>query len=201
MRGDSEPARMPGFHAEAAVYRSSRHYRAGDGARRPEGQIRPDRLMITDYDPRWPLLFRHERQRMRARLGGRAVSIEHVGSSSVPHLEGRPEIDILVGTRTSGDVSRCADLLAGLGYAATVRPPSPSDGWLLMAKAGPIPFEVLIVRHLSPLWRRAVALRDYLRRDPAKAFVYGRLKAEWAARYGGDTEAYQEAKRQFWAKV
>lgn len=192
---------MPGFQAVAAVYRSSRHYRASDGARQPEGQIHPDRLMITHYDPRWPLLFGLERQRMRARLGGRAIAIEHVGSSSVPNLKGRPEIDILVGARTSDDVGRCADLLAGLGYVATVLPPSPSDGWLLMTRPGPIPFEVLIVRHLSFLWRRHLALRDYLRRDPAKALAYGRLKAEWAARYGANTEAYHEAKRQFWATV
>lgn len=201
MTGDSEPARMPGFQAEAAVYRSGRRYRPSEGARQPEGQLRPDRLMLTDYDPRWPLLFRLERQRMRACLGGRAVSIEHVGSSSVPYLEGRPEIDILVGARTADDVERCADSLAGLGYVTTARPLSPSDGWRLMAKPDPIPFEVLIVRHLSPLWRRHLALRDYLRRDPAKALAYGRLKAEWAARYGADTEAYKEAKRRFWASV
>jgi GrpB-like predicted nucleotidyltransferase (UPF0157 family) len=201
MTGDSEPATVPGFQAEAAVYRSRHHYRASEGVRQPEGQIHADRLMITDYDPRWPLLFRLERQRMRARLGGSAVSIEHVGSSSVPNLEGRPEIDILIGTRTSDDVNTCADLLTSLGYVTTAHPPSPSDGWRLMAKPSPIPFEVLIVQHLSPLWRRVMALRDYLRRHPAKALAYGQLKAKWAAKSGADTEAYKEAKRRFWGSV
>jgi GrpB-like predicted nucleotidyltransferase (UPF0157 family) len=138
---------------------------------------------------------------MRACLSGSVVSIEHVGSSSVPYLKGRSEIDILVGAHAPDDVERCADLLAGLGYVATSRPPSPSDGWCLMAKPGPIPFEVLIVQHLSPLWRRHLALRDYLRRDPAKARAYGRLKAGWAAKYGVDTKAYKEAKKRFWASV
>jgi GrpB-like predicted nucleotidyltransferase (UPF0157 family) len=201
MREDSKPARVPGFQAEAAVYRSRHHYRANEDARQPQGQLHPARLLFRNYDPRWPLLFGLERQRMHARLGGSAVSIEHVGSSSIPHLKGRPEIDILVGARTSGEVHRCADLLTALGYKATAHPPSPSDSWRLMAKPGPIPFEVLIVQHQSPLWRRHLALRDYLRCDPAKALAYGQLKAKWAAKHGADTEAYKEAKRQFWATI
>lgn len=198
---NSKSTRIPGFQAEAAVYRSSPYHQASEGALRPEGQIRLDRLMLTDYDSRWPLLFQRERQRMRTCLGNRAVSIEHVGSSSVPNLGGRPEIDILVGARTTDDVARCADLLTGLGYVSTSHERSGADGWNLMARPGPIPFEVLIVRHLSPLWRRHLALRDYLRNNPEKALAYGRLKAEWATKYGVDTEAYKQAKRLFWASI
>lgn len=200
MRRESESPRIPGFQAEAAAYRSSRRYPA-HGTLRWGPQIRPDRFTLTDYDPRWPLLFQLERQQMRACLGGSAVAIEHVGSSSVPHLKGRPEIDILVGVQTLDDVERCAELLAGLGYVATSRPPSPSDGWCLMAKSGRISFEVLIVLHLGPLWSRHLALRDYLRRAPAKARAYERLKDQWAAKYGVDTKAYKEAKKRFWASV
>ena len=70
-----------------------------------------------------------------------------------------------------------------------------------MSRSDPIPFELLMMEHLTPLWRRHLRLRDYLRRDPARAVAYGRLKADWAAKYGSGTEGYKEAKRRFWASL
>ena len=42
------------------------------------------RVLIVDYDLEWPKLFEREATRIRAALGNHAVSIEHVGSTSVP---------------------------------------------------------------------------------------------------------------------
>ena len=41
-------------------------------------------ITLADYDPGWPVLFAREAARIRAALGGRAVQVEHVGSTSVP---------------------------------------------------------------------------------------------------------------------
>jgi GrpB-like predicted nucleotidyltransferase (UPF0157 family) len=38
----------------------------------------PDRILIADYNPAWPLLFEDERQRLPA-TGEWAVAIEHAG--------------------------------------------------------------------------------------------------------------------------
>src|SRR5438270_7347624 len=53
-------------------------------------------IEIAPYDPRWPRLFEREFSRIKAALGDRAVSIEHVGSTSVPGLAAKPRIDILL---------------------------------------------------------------------------------------------------------
>jgi GrpB-like predicted nucleotidyltransferase (UPF0157 family) len=52
------------------------------------GELRPmsSRILIVDYDPQWPELFRREADRIRAVLGSRALRIEHTGSTSVPGL-------------------------------------------------------------------------------------------------------------------
>lgn len=194
-------ARTPGFVAESSLYQSRRAYRAVRGARPLGTELWPDGYRLSDYDPRWPLLFQAEQQRIRDALGDRAIAIEHVGSSSVPGLGGRPEIDILLGVGSTRDIEESARLLRRLGYVTEVPASSPADGWCLMARPGAIPVELLIAAHLSPLWRRHLRLRDYLRRDPAKALAYGRLKAEWAAKYGSGTEGYKEAKRRYWASV
>ncbi len=43
-------------------------------------------IVLVEYDPRWPDLFVREARRARAILGGTALRVEHVGSTSVPGL-------------------------------------------------------------------------------------------------------------------
>lgn len=198
-RGDS--ARTPGFTAEASVYRSRGDYQALRDAR-PLGRRSPrERRHLTDYDPGWPVLFEEEQRRIRAVLGERVGGVEHVGSSSVPGLAGRSEIDVLVGARSAQDIAECARLLMGLGYKTAERSESSSEPWYLMTREGPVPFELLLVEYQSPLWRRHLSLRELLRNDPKKAATYVRLKSEWAARYRTDTDDYKEAKRRFWSSI
>ena len=146
----------------------------------PESRLLRTAQSLVDYDQRWPRLFEAERRRIGAALGSKAVAIEHVGSSSVPGLRGRSEIDILVGVASASDIEESTSTLKRLGYSTVSQ--ALSEGWSLMSKAVPTPFEILIVEHLSPLWRRHLGFREYLRRSPANAAAYGRRKTEWAAR-------------------
>src|SRR5438105_10429949 len=43
-------------------------------------------ICVVDYDPEWPQSFEREAERIRKSLGGRALRLEHVGSTSVPEL-------------------------------------------------------------------------------------------------------------------
>lgn len=43
-----------------------------------------NRVVIQDYDPRWPQMFEMLRSRITIVLNGVAHSIEHVGSTAVP---------------------------------------------------------------------------------------------------------------------
>jgi hypothetical protein len=61
------------------------------------------RIQIVDYDPSWPRLFKREAERITAALGGRALLIEHVGSTSVPALAAKPRIDVLLVVANSAD--------------------------------------------------------------------------------------------------
>lgn len=57
------------------------------GFRRTQGSERTDlQIEFTSYDPSWPARFERWRACLSDALGGIAVSIEHVGSTSVPGL-------------------------------------------------------------------------------------------------------------------
>jgi GrpB-like predicted nucleotidyltransferase (UPF0157 family) len=186
--------RHPGFTAHLSDYASRPRYRCVAQAERPGPSLRA-------YDARWPRIFASERLRIQAALGSLAIAVEHVGSSSVPGLWGRPEIDILVGVADGADVDESTRRLASAGYVTQDRAEPGSEPWSLLAKRGPTLFELLVLEHGGALWSRHLGLRDHLRADPVRALEYGRLKSRWAARYGVDTPGYKQAKRRFWASV
>lgn len=146
-------------------------------------------------------MFADEQRHVVAALRPAVRAVEHVGSSSVPGLSGRAEIDILVGVGDADDVRASTDRLESIGYRTLACSPPDGEPYRLLTRRGTIPFELLVVEHDGPLWRRHVGLRDYLRSDPERARAYGRLKARWAARHGVDTAGYKESKRRFWAAV
>ena len=53
-------------------------------------------IVIADYDPVWPYVFRREAERISGALGSKAIRIEHAGSTSVPALAAKPVIDIVL---------------------------------------------------------------------------------------------------------
>src|SRR6516164_2974248 len=78
-------------------------------------------ITLADYDPGWPALFAREAARIRAALGGRAVQVEHVGSTSVPGLAAKPIIDILLVVPDSSDEQAYVLALDAAGYVLSPR--------------------------------------------------------------------------------
>ena len=60
------------------------------------GDIEPQSIVVADYDPAWLERFRREEARIRAALGEAALSVEHIGSTSVPGLAAKPIVDVLL---------------------------------------------------------------------------------------------------------
>lgn len=80
---------------------------------------------ISEYDNRWPNMFAVEKARLEGVFGSKAVDIHHVGSTAVPGLAAKPEIDLLVVVSDHGDEAYVDRAMATLGY---VRGKNLSDG-------------------------------------------------------------------------
>lgn len=80
---------------------------------------------ISKYDCRWPNMFDAEKARLEGVFGTRAVEIHHVGSTAVPGLAAKPEIDLLVVVSDHGDEAGIDQAMASFGY---IRGTNLSDG-------------------------------------------------------------------------
>jgi GrpB-like predicted nucleotidyltransferase (UPF0157 family) len=54
----------------------------------------PGPVVIVPYNPSWPRVYEEESKLIRGAVGGIVLSLEHVGSTSVPGLWAKPIIDI-----------------------------------------------------------------------------------------------------------
>ncbi len=158
-------------------------------------------VRIVPYDPAWPALFDKERVILEAFLAKWLVGpVEHVGSTAVPGLAGKPVIDIMAAVE-SLDASRPAiPALATLDYVYFPYRPEEKH-WFCKPSAAFRTHHLHLVPIGSQSWRDRLAFRDYLRHNSAIAAEYAALKQELAKRYEFDRDAYTEAKGPFIQRV
>jgi GrpB-like predicted nucleotidyltransferase (UPF0157 family)/GNAT superfamily N-acetyltransferase len=55
----------------------------------------PKVIKIVPYNPNWPRIFEEEASKIKEVLGSHCLKIDHIGSTAVPGLAGKEDIDIL----------------------------------------------------------------------------------------------------------
>jgi GrpB-like predicted nucleotidyltransferase (UPF0157 family) len=137
-------------------------------------------VVIVDYDPQWPRDFEALRARIWRTVEGVAVSIEHVGSTSVPDEA----------------VHHAFERLAKIGY--THRGNLGIEGREAFRAAINDPAHNLyLCRQNSAPLRDHLTFRDYLRTNPETAKAYADLKRTLAAQFPSDVNSYATAKTDF----
>ncbi len=163
--------------------------------------MRTKRVVVLPYDPNWKNEFEKIKAEVSQALGDTAISIEHVGSTSVEGLAAKPIIDIdaVVG---NDDVQTAIDKLATIGYihegnkGIEEREAFAYDGK-----------EHLMKHHLyvcpadSKELKRHLAFRDYLRSHEDAVKEYGSIKMEAAKLYPEDIDSYIEFKSPFIERI
>jgi GrpB-like predicted nucleotidyltransferase (UPF0157 family) len=139
-------------------------------------------VTVTDADPRWPSQAAEEIARLRGTLG--ELPIEHVGSTSVPHLAAAPVIDLLAAVRDPVQGLRIPEYEA-CGEAGV-------PGRLLFRKRGATAFNLEVVEEGGPLWRDALALREYLTAHPQEVQRYAEQERAAVARGATTVLRYAE---------
>jgi GrpB-like predicted nucleotidyltransferase (UPF0157 family) len=159
-------------------------------------------VRLVPHQAAWSELFQQEAVQLRAALGDRVVRIEHVGSTSIPGLDAKPILDIVVAVRDMSEVAAFEQAVRPLGYIHQVENDQP--GRLYFPKRLP---DNRSTHHLNitelgtECWFTHVAFRDYLREHPEAREEYRKLKLDLARRHSTDRAAYQEGKGAFIERV
>jgi GrpB-like predicted nucleotidyltransferase (UPF0157 family) len=154
-------------------------------------------IVVAPYNELWPVRYAQLRDQIVDAIGGVAVDVQHVGSSSVPGLAAKPTIDIAIGVRTMAE-GRTADApLVALGYAKGVEHFADWRYYDREEHGRGDNIHLHMVPFGGDRWNRYLLFRDQLRGHRDVAAAYGKLKRELAAEFGRDRLGYVEAKTEF----
>lgn len=149
-------------------------------------------ILIVDYDPDWPQLFKREAGRIQTVLGDRALLIEHVGSTSVPRLAAKPRIDILVAVADSADEPAYVPALEAAGYVLRIREPDWYEHRMLKGPGTDINLHIFSLG-CSEI-ERMMRFCDWLRSHESDRQLYEQTKRDLAQKNWKYTQDYADAK-------
>ncbi|MFD1675779.1 GrpB family protein [Alicyclobacillus fodiniaquatilis] len=157
-------------------------------------------VKVVPYNPNWAVEYEKEKTELLKTLSPHIVAIEHVGSTSIPHQDAKPIIDIFAAVEPLFDAAVYANLLNphGYDYAETGM-----VGRHLFAKAqAGIRTHHLHILPIEGFYQRKEFLfRDYLRAHPEFVQEYGAVKSKLAEEYDSDPDGYTRAKTDFIQRV
>ena len=155
---------------------------------------------VVSYDLNWQTNFNEEAKAIR-KIFGDAIPIEHIGSTSVPGMQGKACIDVLVIPKNLEVVKKHVSEMENAGY--TYRGAFVRDDALLFAKIENSTLRANI--HFFPEGHSHICemliLRDYLRSHPKEVAEYSALKEKLYLEYPQDYAEYRKGKDIYMEKL
>lgn len=154
-------------------------------------RTRTDKLAIVEPDASWPQKFNLLKERIESALGPVAVSVTHVGSTSVPGLPAKNVIDIDVTVQDVADEASYVAPLEAAGFQFLIREPRWHGHRLFCC------YEPSVNLHVwgpdCPEAERHLIFRDWLRRNEDDRELYAQTKrvaAEQSSELGENVMQY-----------
>ncbi len=150
---------------------------------------------IVDYDPRRARAYRGERDRVRLALALATLKFEHIGSTAVPGLAGKPVVDLMAGAAPAVWAARdeLRPRIVALGYEDLGEAGVP--GRLYFKRRTALrAYDLTLVEFDGKQWKANLAFRDHLRAHPDEAEAYAKAKREAVAGGARTLLAYSAAK-------
>lgn len=155
-------------------------------------------VVVLPYDEAWKKDFEEIKAELMAVLDGLVLSVEHVGSTSVPGLAAKPIIDIDVVIEDTDCFEKVKTALETIGYQHEGDLGIPGrEAFKYHGKEHFRKHHLYVCAKDSDELKRHLSFRDYLRTHPDAVKEYGRIKEEGARLYPYDIDSYIEYKAPF----
>jgi GrpB-like predicted nucleotidyltransferase (UPF0157 family) len=155
------------------------------------------KVEVVAYDPNWPAEFEKEATNLRKIFKGELIEIHHIGSTSIPGMEAKPIIDLLMAANDIQKIDSFNQKMRRARYVPQGENGIPGRRFFFKGN------EYHHTHHLHVFQKghtdiaRHINFRDYLIAHPEEAKKYACVKKELANRYPLDIDSYQLGKEQF----
>ena len=152
---------------------------------------------FVSYNLEWPKRFKEMETMLKDIFAEKAITIEHIGSTSVPGMDAKPLVDVLVIVNDATDLLEEKEKLVSLGYIARENVLEPKS-FLFEKIVDEQKIEnIHVFEPGTPSVNQFIHVRDYLRAHPERAQEYIQLKHALKKEFPEDYQAYRKGKRDF----
>jgi len=169
------------------------------------------KIEVVEYNNNWAENFLELKKTLLKHMSPLILSLEHIGSTSVPGLAAKPILDIDIIIEADPEIQKKVIVeLSELGYkhlgdlGITGREAfkrkdkyTPDDGSQRVWRK----HNLYVCRKGSLGLRNHLALRDYLRKNPAECRRYGEIKTQLAEKFPNDIDSYVDGKTEFIVEI
>lgn len=157
--------------------------------------ITPHKVVIMPYDPNWPAMAKEIAATLKDALGDNLLTVEHIGSTSVPGLAAKPIIDMIPVVKDLSQLDAQQELIKASGYKWHGEFGIEGRRFCTYTnEAGERTIHLHFFEQGFPAIERHLAFRDYLIAHPAIAATYEKEKKRAAQLQANDSLAYNDEK-------
>jgi GrpB-like predicted nucleotidyltransferase (UPF0157 family)/broad-specificity NMP kinase len=160
-------------------------------------------VKLASHNPKWKELFKEEKRLLKRTFGDVVIAIEHIGSTAIPGIPAKPIIDMDVGVKSLKIARNMKEKFEKLGYKHRPFMPGRTKEELkwqeLYVKGSEEKrtFHAHVTVYGNDYWKNDLLFCAYLRKNPARAKQYAKLKQALVKKYGKDRRKYTKNKEQF----
>lgn len=156
-------------------------------------------INLVEYDPTWPAQYDAVAARIRGAIGDTALLLEHAGSTAVPGIAAKNQIDVVLGVPDSTDEAAYVPALEAAGFEFAIREPEWFEHRLFRGRDPKVNLHVYSAdcKEIG----RMIAFRDWLRTHPDDRELYEREKRRLAERHWDTVQDYADAKTEVISEI
>lgn len=156
---------------------------------------------VISYDPDWVSKFLEEAKILSSIFGKYAIAIEHVGSTAVPGLAGKPTIDVLILVDNIVEVDALNQKMESAGYKVLGEYVMPGARLFVREADGTRLCNIHVFQKEHTHAKEMLRLRDYFRNNPELVKEYSQLKLDLIEKYPNDYRQYRKHKDEYVEKL
>jgi GrpB-like predicted nucleotidyltransferase (UPF0157 family) len=156
------------------------------------------KVEVLPHNLIWRSKFEDEKKLIAPVFANNLVTIDHIGSTAIPHIYAKPIIDILVEVNDISKVDELCSAMTALSYEVMGEFGIPGRRYFRKDDVtGTRTHHVHTFEVGSLAVKRHLAFRDYMIAHPETAQRYSELKRQLAKQYPNDINGYMDGKDGF----
>ena len=159
--------------------------------------LNKDSVRLENFSTNWKEMYLEEEKKLKELIGDYILSIEHVGSTSIPNLKSKPIIDIAITVNELNDALKFSELLDNNGYEFRYDNGIENEYFVRKGTPDNRTHYIHKVEKNSERLNNLILFRNYMLKHPEEVINYQNLKEHLASIYSDNRKMYTSSKNDY----